>query len=270
MKQLFLLCAIGLFVGCSKSGGNGTILASGYIEATEVRVGTKVAGKLQSLRVAEGSTVQNGQEIARIDPVDHLLALDTAKAERDQFQADLRGTEKDLKRMDDLFSSGSGTAKARDDAKTRFDMTSARLAASKAKVAQLDQQISDTSIKSPLDGLVTQKLVEEGELLAMGSTLAIVTDVKNCWLTAYVGEPDLPKIRVGQEADVTTDSADYTRKGKITYISSTAEFTPKNVQTKDERIKLVYKIKISMNNNDLVFKPGMPAQSRVDALPAGK
>jgi HlyD family secretion protein len=172
--------------------------------------------------------------------------------------------------MEDLLASGSGTAKARDDAKTRYDITSGRLAAAKARIAQLEQQITDTLIQSPLDGIVTQKLVEEGELLAAGATLAVVTDVKNCWLTAYVGEPDLTRIRIGQEAEVTTDSSTTGRKGKITYVSSTAEFTPKNVQTKDERVKLVYKIKISIDNRDLVFKSGMPAQSQIMALTTGK
>ncbi len=270
MNRIIALTVPILAVACSSSGGGGKLAASGYIEATEVRVGTKVAGRLQTLSVDEGTSVKKGQEIAKIDPVDYRLALDAAKADRAQFEADLRGAEKDFRRMQDLLDAGSGTAKARDDAKTRQDVVAARLAAAKAKIAQLEQQIADTSIQSPLDGIVTQKLTEQGELLAGGASIVVVTDVADAWLTAYVAEPDLPKIRIGQEADVTTDAAGYHRKGKITFVASTAEFTPKNVQTRDERVKLVYKIKIAVDNADLVFKPGMPAQALIPVIAPGK
>lgn len=268
MKRFDFLPVLLFLVSCHASSDR-SILATGYIEATEVRVGTKVAGRLATLRVVEGDAVKKDQEIAKIDPVDYLLALETAKADREQSEADLRGAERDLRRMDALLASGSGTQKARDDARTRFDVTSGRLAGAKARIAQLEQQMADTSIRSPLAGIVTQKLTEEGELLSSGATIAIVTDIANCWLTAYVGEPDLPKIRIGQEAEVTTDAAGYSRKGKITFVASEAEFTPKNVQTADERVKLVYKIKIAIDNADGVFKPGMPAQSRIQPVPAG-
>ena len=249
---------------CSDSSRNGPIHASGYIEATEVRVGTKVPGRLGTLSVKEGDVVLKDQIIARIDPVDFDLALQTAEADRAQFEADLQGADKDLKRMQSLFDAGSGTAKARDDAKTRRDMTAGRLASAKARVNQIQQQLRDTTIASPLDGVVTQKLVEAGELLAAGATLVVVTDLKDAWLTAYATEPDLPRIRLGQEATVATDAGIH-RQGKISFIASEAEFTPKNVQTKDERVKLVYKIKIAVENSDGLFKPGMPAQATIPA-----
>jgi HlyD family secretion protein len=256
-------------VACSQGRNQGSISASGYIEATEVRVGTKVPGRLAGLKIKEGDTVTKGRVLAQIDPVDLNLALQTAKAELGQFEADLRGAEKDFKRMQELLNAGSGTAKARDDAKTRHDMTAGRVAASKARIAQMDQQILDMTILSPLGGVVTQKLVEEGELLAAGATLAVVTDLDDTWLTAYVTEPDLSKIRLGQEAEITTDSG-ASRKGKITFIASSAEFTPKNVQTKDERVKLVYKVKISVPNADNLFKPGMPSQAAITPASAAK
>ncbi|MFH1263993.1 MAG: efflux RND transporter periplasmic adaptor subunit [Pseudomonadota bacterium] len=259
-----------ILLGCSKGNRGEIIPASGYIEATEVRIGTKVPGKLASLLIAEGDAVRKGQTIARIDPVDLRLALDTANAERAQANADVNGAGTDLKRMQQLFDTGSGTAKARDDARTRFEVASARLASANAKTAQLAQQLADTAIASPLDGIITEKLAEEGELLSPGATIAVATDVRNAWLTAYVGEPDVPRIRLGQEADVTTDAAGVSRKGKITFVSSAAEFTPKNVQTRDERVKLVFKIKITIDNRDLTFKPGMPAQAKIPISAAAK
>jgi HlyD family secretion protein len=213
-----------------------------------------------------------------------------AGAQVTQVQSDLEGAEKDLERMQGLFESGSGTAKARDDARTRRDMAAARLEAARerlrrlragsrreeidaararlrtaeARIAQLEQEIEDATVESPLDGVITEKLVEQGEVLAPGTPLAVVTDLGDAWLTAYVAEPDLARIRLGQEAEVRTDDGQV-RRGRITYISPRAEFTPKNVQTRDERVKLVFKIKIGLDNADGLFKPGMPAEARMHA-----
>jgi HlyD family secretion protein len=95
-----------------------------------------------------------------------------------------------------------------------------------------------------------------------GAPLLVLTNLKEPWLTVYVGALDLPKLRLGQQADVTTDDGQ-PRKGTISYIASQAEFTPKNVQTRDERVKLVYKVKIGLENEDGLFKPGMPAEARL-------
>jgi HlyD family secretion protein len=91
---------------------------------------------------------------------------------------------------------------------------------------------------------------------------AVVTDLATPWLTVYVDEPDLDRLRLGQEAEVTTDGGE-TRRGRISYIASAAEFTPRNVQTRDERVKLVFKVKIALPNEDGLFKPGMPAEARL-------
>ena len=93
-----------------------------------------------------------------------------------------------------------------------------------------------------------------------------MTDLANAWLNAYIPEPDLARIRLGQEAEVVTDDGQ-TRLGRVSFIASRAEFTPKNVQTRDERVKLVFRIKIALDNQDGLFKPGMPAEARLQ--PAG-
>jgi HlyD family secretion protein len=110
--------------------------------------------------------------------------------------------------------------------------------------------------------------VTEGELVTPGTLLAVVTDIADARLIAYVGEPDLGRIRLGQAAELVTDGGE-SRTGRLTYISSVAEFTPKNVQTRDERVKLVYKIKIDLDNQDGLFKVGMPAEVRLEAIAAG-
>jgi HlyD family secretion protein len=301
---------------CGNARDPAVIVASGHVEATDVRIATKVAGRLESVAVKEGDRVTEGQELARVDATDLRLALRQATAERDgagaelrlrlagarkedvaelsaqlaSVEADLEAAERDLSRMQGLLDKGSGTVKARDDARTRRDVTASKLAAARqalartkagsraeeidgsrarvaagdARIAQLEQQVKDASMVSPLSGVVTEKVAEQGELLQVGAPVCVVTDLARPWLTVYVAETDLARIRLGQEAEVATDDGQ-TRKGSLTFIASQAEFTPKNVQTRDERVKLVYKVKIGLDNADGLFKPGMPAEARIRA-----
>jgi HlyD family secretion protein len=306
-------------VACNQKGSE-TIVVSGHVEATEVRVATKVGGTLEAIAFDEGARVTKGQELARIDTVDLRLALDAARAEEQQAraelrlllagsreedikeaeaqveraQADLDGAERELERMEGLLASGSGTTKSRDDAVTRrdtaraalaaarerhrkllagsrpeeIDSARARVAAAEARIAQLEQQVHDATLVSPVDGVVTEKLVEAGELLSAGGGVAVVTDLAGAWLNVYVGEPNLGRIRIGQSVEVRTDDGQV-RKGEISFVSSEAEFTPKNVQTQDERVKLVFRVKIRLFNEDHLFKPGMPAEARIEPVIGG-
>ena len=306
---------------CRRGDDSGLIVASGHVEATEVIVSTKVPGTIESLSVDEGSVVTAGQELARIDTTDTRIALDAARAERAQAdaelrlrlagsrvedvrearaqvvraQADLEGAQKDLDRMEGLLAAGSGTTKARDDARTRRDVAQAaldaakerlqrleagfrpeekdaaraRLQAADARIEQLEQQLKDALIVSPIAGVVTEKLSDRGELAARGTGIVVVTDLPNAWLNAYVSEPDLARLRLGQEAEVVTDDGQ-SRKGRVSFVASRAEFTPKNVQTRDERVKLVYRIKVAVDNADGLFKPGMPATARLAPAVAGR
>jgi HlyD family secretion protein len=217
-----------------------------------------------------------------------------AEAQLARAEADLAGAARDLERMEGLLAAGSGTTKSRDDARTRRDVAAAsvtaakerlrrlrsgfrpeeiaaaraRLQAAEARIAQLEQQLEDAVVKSPTGGVVTEKLAEPGELAARGTGLLVITELASAWLNAYVAEPDLGRIRLGQEAEVTTDDGQ-TRGGRVSFISSRAEFTPRNVQTRDERVKLVYRIKIALDNADGLFKPGMPAEARLAPAGAG-
>jgi HlyD family secretion protein len=311
--------ALSALVACAGRRDNGVIVASGHVEATDVRIATKVAGHLELFTLEEGDRIAVGQELARIDTTDVTLALDQARADQSQAEADLRlriagtrkediaeqeakvrsmqadldGAERDLGRMQSLVDRGSGTIKARDDARTRRDVLAAQLgaagealarmkagsrreeidaararaAATAARVAQLEQQARDATVTSPVAGIVTEKIAEKGELLPAGAGLCVITNLEDAWLTVYVAETDLARVRLGQEAEVRTDDGQ-TRPGKVRYLSSEAEFTPKNVQTRDERVKLVYKMKIGLDNHDGLFKPGMPAEARLKAAGA--
>jgi HlyD family secretion protein len=149
------------------------------------------------------------------------------------------------------------------------DAARARVAAAEARIAQLEQLLKDTQVTSPLAGVVTEKIAEAGELLQSGSPLCEVTNLPDAWLTVYLPEADLGRIRFGQEAEVTTDGGQK-RTGKVSFVASQAEFTPKNVQTRDERVKLVFKVKIALDNADGLFKPGMPAEARLQAVAGAK
>lgn len=309
-----------LLAGCARGGSGNTVLASGHVEATDVRVATKIGGTLARLACEEGDRLTPGQTIAQIDTVDLKLARDAAEAERAAADAQLRlllagsreedvaaaqaqvaraaaeldAAQRDFDRFQGLLDTGSGTEKSRDDAKTRRDVAAkvlkaaqdqlaklragprpqeidaarARLAAANARIAQVDQQIKDATVVSPTAGIVTAKLVEQGELLAPATALAVVTDLDDAWLTAYVDEASVGRLKLGQKARVVTDDGTE-RTGTLTFVNSEAEFTPKNVQTRDERVKLVYRIKIALPNEDGFYKPGMPAEAHLDVGPAG-
>jgi HlyD family secretion protein len=266
----------------------------------------------------EGDTVGVGQEVARLDTRDLTLAADAARADRDlaaanlrllvagaraeeiaeaeanvaRQVADLHSAESDLGRVEGLVEAGSGTDKARDDARARRDMSAgalraaeerlkrfragsrpeeldaarARLAAAEARAAGAASQLADAVTASPVAGVLTAKLVEAGEWVMPGAVIAVVTDLAHPWLNVFLGETDLGRIRIGQTVEVATDDGQM-RTGRVSYIASSAEFTPRNVQTREERVKLVYRVKIAMDNADGLFKPGMPAEARLTVAP---
>jgi HlyD family secretion protein len=116
-------------------------------------------------------------------------------------------------------------------------------------------------VRAPIGGTVTTKLVDAGELVAPRTPLAVISDLENAWANVYVGEPMVPALKLGQPVTLITD-AGQELAGSITYISPRAEFTPRNVQTAEERSKLVYRIKVTVDNREGILKPGMPVEAR--------
>ena len=140
----------------------------------------------------------------------------------------------------------------------------AEIARSRANLSLIDSQLSDTVAISPVDGVVLVKAADVGEVLAPGTTVVTVGDIEHPWLRGYVNESDLGKVKLGAKAKVTTDS--YPGKvysGRVTFISSEAEFTPKQIQTQQERVKLVYRIKIELDNPRRELKSNMPADAEI-------
>ena len=140
----------------------------------------------------------------------------------------------------------------------------AEIARGRASVALIDTQVGDTVAASPLDGVVLVKGADVGEILAPGATVLTVGDIDHPWLRGYINETDLGKVKLGSKVNVTTDS--YPEKiynGRVTFISSQAEFTPKQIQTKQERVKLVYRVKIDIENPARELKSNMPADAEI-------
>jgi HlyD family secretion protein len=314
--------------GCHRGGDPGGSRATGYVEATDVRVAPEVGGRLVKLEVAEGQRVTAGEVIGRLDTADTELAVRRASAERAQAQAqlalleagsraedirqasaelrsaqsevkaaeaELQAADADLERFESLLRANAGSVKQRDDAKTRRDVAAARvtgaedraraasdslarlkagarpqeLAAARAHVSAVDAQIAslqknlgDAIVKTTVGGVVTSKLIDAGEMVAPRAPIVVITDLDHAWANVYVDEPQVPQLKIGQSATLVTDAGQRI-SGTITFISPKAEFTPRNVQTAEERSKLVYRIKVTTDNRDGVLKPGMPVEAEL-------
>ncbi len=140
----------------------------------------------------------------------------------------------------------------------------ARAASASAAQGLASTRLSQSKLRSPLSGVVLSKHAENGEMLSPGAPVVTVGKLDEVWLRGYIPEADLGRIRLGQKARLKVDGwPDRIFPGTVTFISQQAEFTPKNVQTEKERVKLVYRIKITVQNPDLALKPGMPADATV-------
>jgi len=140
----------------------------------------------------------------------------------------------------------------------------AEIGRARANLALIETQIADTVAVSPVDGVVLVKSADVGEVLAAGTTVVTVGDIDHPWLRAYINETDLGRVKPGMRAKVTTDS--YPGKvydGRVSFIASEAEFTPKQIQTQEERVKLVYRIKIDLENPLHELKSNMPADAEI-------
>ncbi|WP_295102485.1 efflux RND transporter periplasmic adaptor subunit [uncultured Candidatus Kuenenia sp.] len=192
------------------------------------------------------------QERLYAEKVISTSEFDAAKADYDAEEARYREVNKRLV----LFEKGPRKEKID---KARADLQRARAALRLAKT-----RLGYTTIKSSISGIVLSKNVEPGEYVSPGTPVVIIGNLNDIWLRAYINETDLGRIKVGQKVHITTDT--YPEKiyeGHVSFIASEAEFTPKNVQTKEERVKLVYRIKIVVYNPEMELKPGMPADGKI-------
>jgi len=301
---------------CRSNGAKGALKVSGNLEVVQVDVSFRVPGKVLERPVDEGTLVQEGQLIARLDARDleQQVALQQAaeatakaalaaaqagsrkeeieasRATLDQATADVQRLEPDEARIHDLYK--KGILSVRD-----YEATHASFLAAKAKANQAQQQftlvkkgprqedieqarsryeqarqalalaqtqLGYATLKAPSAGVILSKNIEPNEYVAPGTAVVTMADLRSVWLRAYVEETDLGRVKVGQKAFLTTDTYPGKKyEGRVSFISSEAEFTPKSVQTRKERVKLVYRIKIDATNPQMELKPGMPADAEI-------
>ena len=268
------------------------------LDSRETEIAIERANADRQLAEAQLRLLQAGSR-----PEDIRQAEAQAQTARDDVaaaRAELAAAEQDLQRFESLLQANAGSRKQRDDAATRrdvarervqaaegrvraadqgtarlkagsrpqeIDAARARVAAAAAQVSTVKESLDDSTLRAPIAGIVTEKLVEVGEVIAPRTPVVVITDLVNAWADVFVPEPVVPRLRLGQAATVYTDAGGSGIAGKVSYVSAKAEFTPRNVQTADERSKLVYRVRISVDNKDGILKQGMPVEAVLPLQP---
>lgn len=266
------------------------------LAAAEARLKEMLAGsRPQEIEQAQSSLAEarTQYELAKADweRAERLIKNDDISAQQhDQFRTKFRASEAALRRAQETFdlvkegprkeqieAQRANVERARAalkfseagriDLKRReqeLDARRADIARSKAQVGVIEVQKGDRTLKSPVNGVVLTKSAEAGEVLAAGAAILTLGDTEKPWVRCYIGESDLGRVKLGMPAIVKTDSyPDKTYQGRVTFISSEAEFTPKQIQTEDERVKLVYRIKIEVANPNGELKSNMPVDAEI-------
>jgi len=263
----------------------GQVLVTLATTETDLAVSRAQADRAQA--VAQLRLLQAGSRIEDVHQAEAQQA--SADSDRKAAEADLASARADEARFEQLLASKSGSQKQRDDAVTRRQLTEARLRGTedriraaaalvarlksgarpeelegaRARIASVDAQLAtlendrkEAIITAPTAGTVTSRLVEPGELATPRAPLIVVVDLDHAWVNVYVGEPLVPSLKIDASVTLRTDAGE-TLTGKIAFVSPQAEFTPRNVQTANERAKLVYRVKVLVDNQKGVLKPGM-------------
>jgi HlyD family secretion protein len=273
-KRLKFIIVIALAIGIGsaatyffrlyESRNNKEIKVSGNIEGDEVRLAFRVGGKIKELLVDEGSVVKAGDIVARLETDELTQARDQAKGQLEAAVHQYSLDKLDYERAENLFKEGAISQQDRDSAKTLAATDKANVDALTAALALAETQLGFAELTSPIDSYVLVKSGLAGEVMQVGSPVISVIDLNNLWVTAYINEKDLGRVKLNQQAFVSTDTYPGKKyKGSVSFISSQAEFTPKTIQTQEERVKLVYRIKVKVDNSSLELKPGMPADAYI-------
>ncbi len=261
---VLIIVAISLVQYLRHERDDGTLLLSGTVEVTEVNLGFKAAGRLSALVVDEGQRVMRGDRLAELDSAEMKNIVAQNRAAVEVVEAEQERSRKDYERAVALVEKEVIPPQQLDAAKKSYDAAIAQLRQTRAALAASQDRLRDMVITAPVSGVVLRKNSEAGETVAAGAAVYTLGDLENPWIRVYVKEDKLGLVKLGQKAEVMTDSfPKKTYLGIVTMISSEAEFTPKNVQTQEERVKLVFALKVSVKNENEELKPGMPADVKI-------
>ncbi|MCK5277871.1 MAG: HlyD family efflux transporter periplasmic adaptor subunit [Cyclobacteriaceae bacterium] len=288
---LYIITLLPVLHGCMGNGEKAD--AYGNFEAVEVIISSEANGKLLSFQLEEGDKLEAGQVVGYVDTMQLYLnrkqlqaSIKAIKSKTQNVQVQIDVLQKqrinllrEKKRVENLLADSAATTKQYDDIVGQLDVvekqivaTTSRLNTSnrgllgeisplKVKIEQIEDQIRKSVIINPDGGTVLTKFAYENEVTAFGKPLYKIADLKNITLRAYVSGNQLADLKIGQNVKVKIDQQDGMKElsGQVTWISSTAEFTPKVIQTKEERVNLVYAFKVLVKNNG-ELKIGMPGE----------
>lgn len=287
MKRIAILIfpALFVFVGCNENN-DGAFHASAIIEGTSIKVSAQTGGYLTQVNFNEGDEVQAGQTIAVVDTEKLSYQLEQVQASLNELAAQRRIAQVNVKRSQDdfdyantkherfvdLLSKNAATQQMVDDTEIQRDRARTASETSKQNLVSLEnkqislqaqakllrRQISDALVTAPISGSITTLYFEAGETIPPNAPLAEIIDLAKMSAKVYVSETYLPMLRLGQSAVLQIDGTEQTLTGSVAWISSKAEFTPKNILTDESRTALVYAVKIKVDNPDRILKHGMP------------
>ncbi|WP_460089214.1 HlyD family secretion protein [Pseudomonas sp. S2_E02] len=298
---LVLLAAaggLGYWMSISSRLVEGLSMGNGRLEATEVQIASKTPGRLAEVLVDEGDKVNKGQLLARMDTrtleaqrtqaeAEVLRArenLNAAEANVQLRQSELLLAQQELGRSQSLFKHGFVSAQVIDQLQSRIGtgnaaVTAARaqvsavaaaIGAAQAQVAQLTSEIDDSSLRAPIDGVIQLRMAEPGEVLGAGGRVLLLIDPNDQYMNLYLSASVAGRLAVGDEARVLLDALpDKPLPAKISFVAGKSQFTPKEVETRDERQKLVFRVKLRLIQPSAVpqAKPGMPGAGYVRIAP---
>ncbi|WP_452227843.1 MULTISPECIES: HlyD family secretion protein [unclassified Lacinutrix] len=291
MKNYKYILGLSIMASSLFSCGNDSERADGYgnFEAIEITISAENNGKLIQFNVTEGDVLQKEQFIGYIDSIPLALKreqLEVAKAvisskskgvlsQIQVLNAKLKTANTNKNRAVNLLKDNAGTQKQLDDVSGEIDVIRNQIRSVEiqngpvvnelksidVQVKQIEDQIQKSKIINPVNGTVLTKYAEPNEITAFGKPLYKIADLNTMQLRVYISETQLANIKIGQEVTIKIDDADAMQsfKGTISWIASEAEFTPKIIQTKEERVALVYAVKVDVKN-DGSLKIGMPAE----------
>ncbi len=289
IKDCFIILFVSIVLfSCNSS--NKKADAYGNFEAVETIISAEVTGKLLELGLSEGDNLEVGQTVGLIDTVQLYFQKKQLLSKKNVIESNfsniiaqvavideqISSYENEKKRIESLVKSGAATGKQLDDLKAQLNISNKQKASVKSQnsalfsetdviqqsIAQIDDMIDRAVIKNPMQGTVLEKYSNQYEIVAAGMPLYKIANLEALVLRAYVSGTQLSEIKIGQNVEVHIDESknkNYSYQGKIIWIASEAEFTPKIIQTKEERVNLVYAIKVKVKNDGKI-KIGMPGE----------
>lgn len=290
MKRIFII--IGIFavliivliayLSTDRYVDSNSLELSGTVEATEIDMAFKTGGQIDLINFDEGDEVAEGDTVAELThreiKAQIQLANDKIAAARARLQTlkiEKESSERNLRKVINLLPAGGATQNQKEDLEDKIRGLDASIEAASSEIKSAISQkdlllvnLDNEYLVSPIAGDVLLRTSEPGEIASPGQTVLTLIDQTRLKIKVYIPENFLGRIRVGQNADIIIDSfPDKLFPGEIINISDKAEFTPKNIQTRQERVKTVYAVTVSSNDQGGILKPGMPCDVRIEPEP---